>query len=627
MFPSLSLTDPRDWWRVFTAVAFLFFLRWLNSSQRVSRRAAELRLKAAQKYQVTMEKTKKMKEEMMKEDVPDAERRDFILSLSARDLHRALHVDYSVSCVEVILTYSLRALAIGSLTAAVTEAMYTEALETARQVDQRIARRRSGQDSSKPLPLEGLPISVKDTFDQRGADTTCGFAVRCFQPSQEDGLLLQCMREAGAIPFVRTNVPQALMVPESSNIIWGCARNPWSLDRTPGGSSGGEGALLAARGSLLGLGSDIGGSLRIPAHFCGITTVKPTPARMTLRGLGIPCVNHVSGQIAIRPVAGPMAHNVDDCEMLLKAWMGEDSIMWQNDVTVPRVPWREAVANGVEGPFGGSAKKQLTIGYYETDGWFEPAPACKRAVRQAVSVLEAAGHKCVRWTPPNVTHAVMLYYGILSADSAQQVLGGLEGEPIHEDYAQLLMMLRTPLLLKKAVAWILEHGSVSSVRMPRLAKMLRAIHAKSSEELYEYHAEMLTYIEMFTQAWKAADLDAVIAPGLGLPALKHGGSRDLTLACSYSFTYNLLHYPAGSLPIGLTEAYEATSYECPSEQEDPFAKKARETVMGSEGLPVNVQVVALPYQDEVVVRVMRIIEKAINFKERPTMADTINIGV
>ena len=340
-------------------------------------------------------KRKLMHEMMTKEGkyaVPDAARRDYLLSLSATDLHRHMHVTGEVSCVEVVLMYSLRSMAIGALTNAVTEEFATEALAEAARVDQRIAARRDGTDSSAPGILEGIPLSVKDAFDQKGADTTCGFAVRCFQPSEEDGLIVSLLREAGAIPFVRTNVPQGLMVPESMNVIWGAAANPWDLDRTPGGSSGGEAALLAARGSVLGLGSDIGGSLRIPAHMTGVYAFKPTPARITLDGLGIPTLGSVSGQMAVRPVAGPMAHSVDDMLLMLRAWLVPR--MWESDPTVPRLPLDEDVISGASGP------KSLRIGYYESDHWFEPAPACSRAVRQAVVALQEAGHVCVRWTPP-----------------------------------------------------------------------------------------------------------------------------------------------------------------------------------------------------------------------------------
>ena len=112
-----------------------------------------------------------------------------------------------------------------------------------------------------------------------GFDSTCGLACRCFDPAAEDAVLIRALRRAGAIPFVRTNVPQLLMIPECSNGIHGTTCNPHDATRTCGGSTGGEGALIAARGSPLGVGTDIGGSIRIPSAFCGICGFKPTGTR------------------------------------------------------------------------------------------------------------------------------------------------------------------------------------------------------------------------------------------------------------------------------------------------------------------------------------------------------------
>jgi fatty acid amide hydrolase len=520
-----------------------------------------------------------------------------------------MHVTHDVTSTEVVLLYSLRAMAIGAITNAVAEEFYTDALDEARKVDERIEARKQGTDKSTPGLLEGIPVSVKDAFDQKGADTTCGFAVRCFKPHSEDGLLVRLLRDAGAILYVRTNIPQGLMVPESMNIIWGTTSNPWNLDRTPGGSSGGEGALLAARGSVLGVGSDIGGSLRIPSAFCGLYTIKPTPLRLTLDGLAFPCIGGY--QTAVRPVAGPMAHCVDDLERMLRCWLTD--AMWKEDPLIPRLPLNESVLTGKSGP------KKLKIGYYETDGWFDAAPACARAVRQAVAALQELGHECVKWTPPAIPTSVRVYYGIMSADSAQGVISGMEGEEVNENYQNLLLMLKVPKWIKSLLIQICR---LPQVQQLRAALMLAALHPKGGEELYEYNALMNEVIAQVTAAWQAEELDAVICPGFGTPALLHGGSKDLTIAASYTFFWNIMHYPAGSVPIGLTEDHEV-KYE--SGIRDAFHAKAVEHVAGSVGMPVGVQVVGLPFQDEMVLRVMRDLERKIQFHSIPEMANQLQV--
>ena len=134
--------------------------------------------------------------------------------------------------------------------------------------------------------LLGVPISVKDCIALKGALQTGGLQCRTGEVhrSSEDSLIVHVLRQAGAIPICRGNVSQVMMLPESSNNIWGTTLNPWDLSRTPGGSSGGEGALVAMKCVPLAVGSDIGGSIRIPATYCGVTGFKPTPSRLSMEG-------------------------------------------------------------------------------------------------------------------------------------------------------------------------------------------------------------------------------------------------------------------------------------------------------------------------------------------------------
>ncbi len=529
-----------------------------------------------------------------------------------------------MSSFEIILLYILRSLALDAILSATTEDFTLEALEAAKAVDEKIRARNEGENDSIPGIMEGIPISVKDAFDQKGADSSCGFACRAFRPLGEDGLIVALLREAGAIPFVRTNVPQGLMVPESSNITYGQTKNPWNIERTPGGSSGGEGALLAARGSLLGVGSDIGGSLRIPAHFCGLYTLKPTPARITLDGLAIPSLGSVSGQMVIRPVAGPLAHCTDDVIMMIKAWIGKESHMWDRDPTLPRMPLDEEAIAGRKDASGAEPKKKLKIGYYEHDGFFAAAPACARAVRQSVAALQEAGHECVRWQPPAVPTAVRVYYGIMSADGGAGVFDGLEGEEMSELYSSLFWLLKIPRALKGILIAALRSKSIGQLRA---ALLLSAVSMKSAEELYAYHVLYLRFVDSFTAAWVSEGFDAVVCPGLGLPALKHGQSKDLTIACSYTFLYNVLHYPVGCVPIARTEAYEEKEgySEAARQAGDAFTLEAQRCIAGSEGLPVGVQIAALPWKDEMVLRVMKELERKIRFDDRPEIAEQIQI--
>lgn len=210
-----------------------------------------------------------------------------------------------ISVTDALIISAKRSNTIGKELNAVTEECYDDAYAFAQELER---RRADGQIvPSDNEVLYGVPVSIKDGFQQKGYDCSMGTAVRCFKPYPEDGLLVKALKHAGAIPFVRSNIPQLLMMPESENIIWGVCENPWDITRTSGGSSGGEASLISARCSVCGLGSDIGGSIRIPAHYTGICGFKPTPMRMSLRGQSVPRKDDRNGQIAIRPTCGPMA--------------------------------------------------------------------------------------------------------------------------------------------------------------------------------------------------------------------------------------------------------------------------------------------------------------------------------
>lgn len=256
-----------------------------------------------------------------------------MLNASATQLLAMLQAR-EVTAEQAVKVYIDRTHRIGYALGAVAEEAYGEALAAARASDE---KRASGGAVG---PLEGLPISVKDHVTMRGFDDTCGLAAKCSKPAAEDGIIVKLLRDAGAIPFVRSNVPQCLMVPETDNFIWGRALNPWAAGRTPGGSSGGEGALVSARCSPLGLGTDIGGSIRIPALMTGVFGFKPTPERLTYLGMTYPRADGQEPQRSIRVSFGPLAKSTDDLALMLRAWLVDE--LWKADPWASRLPFNEA---------------------------------------------------------------------------------------------------------------------------------------------------------------------------------------------------------------------------------------------------------------------------------------------
>lgn len=313
----------------------------------------------------------------LRELLPDEATQAAIVAMTAHELVAALRAR-TFTAVAVAATYIRRCMREGEALNALCEEPYAEALAAARESDARL----SGAPGAGPVRLlEGLPMSLKENLLVKGLDSTCGTAVKVYQPAAADGLQVSSLRAAGAVFLSHTNVPQSMMLPESDNRVWGRTSNPWNVSRTPGGSSGGESALLAARGAPLGIGGDIGGSLRIPAAYTGLYTFKCTPARVTGDGKAIPRLHEHSGQEHIASTCGPLGRCVEDLLLVLRDIYLTPAV-WDADPTVPPVPF-DAAAYAPADP----AAAPLRVGVLATSDFFEAAPANQRAVREAAALL------------------------------------------------------------------------------------------------------------------------------------------------------------------------------------------------------------------------------------------------
>src|SRR5258706_7786369 len=217
------------------------------------------------------------------------------------------------------------------------------------------------------VPLHRVPLSIKSSIDVAGHLCEAGSRLRAGHIAVEDAPLVARLRAAGAVILGVTNAPELLMAWETDNLLYGRTNNPWDLTRTAGGSSGGESAAVAAGMSAGGVGSDGGGSIREPAHFCGICGLKPTPGR-------IPALGHFPasvGPFAQLGVVGPMARTVDDLRLMFEVMAGYDDA----DVSAAPVALRL--------PAGGRAQDR-SIGYFEQDGRTSVTAETRGAVREAV---------------------------------------------------------------------------------------------------------------------------------------------------------------------------------------------------------------------------------------------------
>lgn len=427
----------------------------------------------------------------------------------------------------------------------------------------------------------------------KGHDATAGFAQYLNQPSDRDSALVTVLKSLGAIPFVLTNVPQSMMSIGCSNPIYGVTTNPFDSGRTAGGSSGGEGALLGLRGSPLGIGTDVGGSVRIPAHFCGVYSLKPTVARMPQGGRR----GAMPGLTAIQGTAGPMGVDVDSLVWFCRGVWSSDpnNITFERNPYVAPLPFNEDLF---------AAKSPLTIGYYEWDGFLEPTPACRRAVQVAKMALEAAGHTVVPFTPPNVSFLYRLYIASLIPDGGAYLSATFKKDIIDPFHKRLAHYFGLSLKKKRFIGWVMSKFSIRD-------SIPYTCHAQSTPEMRRIFELLLSYREQFVNFWLDSGLDCVLCPVHAASALPNDITPNMFLGgWSYCALYNALDFPSGVLPVCTVsreddqnlESYQANDY---------ISGLIKNGAKSSAGLPVGVQIVGLPFREEVCLRVMKDLENAL----------------
>lgn len=394
----------------------------------------------------------------------------------------------TTSSEEVTTAFCKRAAIAQQLTSCLTETFFDQALERARQCDAFLAREK------KTLgPLHGLPISVKDTFNIKGLNSTIGFVSFMDHPvATEDAALVKILLSLGAVLYVKTNIPQSLMTADSDNNVFGRCLNPHNLSLTAGGSSGGEGALLAMRGSPIGVGTDIAGSIRIPAYVNGMYGLRPTSRRIPYGGQKGPAR---PGSFGILPCAGPLARSVRDVQCFMQAVLGFDC--WSLDEGVIAVPWREqALGTPSSDVRDGQPNKKLTLGFILEDPKYPLHPPVLRTMETAIAKLEQAGHIVIplapQLPPTLLTEATENAFTNFAMDPLKTSFGHIarSGEPIV--------------------------ASIPTATMPEL----KHFHP-SLEDVFRLNVERQKISSTFREAFARNKLDAVVLPTFQATAVPH----------------------------------------------------------------------------------------------------------
>jgi Asp-tRNA(Asn)/Glu-tRNA(Gln) amidotransferase A subunit family amidase len=390
-------------------------------------------------------------------------------------------------------------------------------------------------------PLHGVPISIKSSVDVVGMKCEAGTRLRAGYVAQSDAPLVSRLRQAGAIVLGVTNTPELLMAWETDNLLYGRTNSPWDLERTPGGSSGGEAAAIASGMSAGGVGSDGGGSIRVPAHFSGICGLKPTPGR-------IPSTGHFpesAGPFALIGVVGPMARTVADLKLLFEVMQGPDD----GDSCTAPVPLHWPSDQEV---------KSLRIGYFEDDGRTPATSEIRQAVKTSAESLTRAGFKVEPFRPEGLEEARELWRKFFVK------AGGMLIDPLFEKQKSDLSPILNQFLELSADEPALTADSLLDAWIRRDA--LRA----------RFLAQMQKY-------------PILLCPPAAVPAFRHG-ERSWAIdgktvnyldAWSYTEWFSLLGNPAAVVPVSRS----------------------------SEGLPIGVQIVGRPWEDEKVLAIAQLVEK------------------
>ncbi|UNI23606.1 Amidase [Purpureocillium takamizusanense] len=502
------------------------------------------------------------------------------------ELVNEVHKDPS-KAADLLLTYGKIALKAHEKTNCVTEVLIKDAEKWIKE----------GSINFKGS-LAGIPVSLKDTIDVKGYDSSVGMTCNVHKPKAEDGPMARLLKDIGAVPYVKTNIPVTLLSFESANDIWGRSTNPYNSKYSPGGSTGGEGALLAL-GGRIGIGSDVAGSVRCPAHFSGIYALKCSTGRWPKLGM----TTSMPGQDGVPAVYSPMARTMNDLMYFTRAVLQQGT--YNYDPSCHPIPWRTDVVTEYK------EKKKMRVGVYRTDGVIDPSPACRRALEMTEAALRKAGHEIVEIEPPSGYEGLYLASRLLCADGLDTVSGFFaSGEWNDRGVAQMRYYAKLPRFVKYFHYLYLRYIR----RDPLWAGLLRDWHPTTTHEYWSLISRREMYKRQWFEMWQTAKLDFIIAPPNATPAVPHDGMHDAVSSCAYTFLFNLIDYTAGVIPVTHVDRIKDR---LPStfnvKKLNGIARGAYKLYDANamHGLPVGVQVIGRRLEEEKVLTLMERVEDAL----------------
>ncbi|ORX39578.1 amidase signature domain-containing protein [Kockovaella imperatae] len=480
-----------------------------------------------------------------------------ILALDATELRDRL-ASRQYKALEVASVYCKAAAVAHQATNCLMAFFPDVAMERARWLDEELAR--TGETVG---PLHGLPVSLKDIVSVTGQQNTMGI-LSTVKTMDFDAAITSALRDCGAVFFAKTTCPQTVMHLETHSFL-GPTLNPFKTSHTAGGSSGGESALLALRASSIGVGTDIGGSIRGPAALCGIYGFKPTLGRLPLSGV----ISPMSGQSSIIGTNGPIARSARDLDLFMSAALGTEP--WNIDHSCIKMPWKLDDVTFIGGP-------QPKVGVMRHDGVVMPQPPMRRALQVVVDKLQAAHVTIVEVAPFDCKESWEIARRAYFTDGGKRVREAIKasGEPI------------LPL-----TQWILDQGAGEL----------------SATDVIDLNNRRTAHQAAYHKWFASLQIDVLLCPPAPGPAPKLGTSK----YWGYTSMFNVLDVPAGVFPAGLyvdaSDVREGRTEFWGASDRQAWEAYSPEAFAG---LPLGLQVVGRKWEDEKVVRAILIIDQIVH---------------
>ena len=486
-----------------------------------------------------------------------------ITHLSLVELQHKLALG-QVTAVEVVRAYCHRAALAHQVLNCCSDIFFDEALERARELDEKRS------EGGVVGPLHGIPISLKDQVDLVGKDSTLGYASLAGKPKQKNALIADQLLKAGAVFYVKTAVPSSLMASETYSNLNGYTTNALHLEFSAGGSSGGEGSLIAAGASVCGLGTDIGGSIRIPSCFQGLYALKPANGRLSYMNV----TNATSGQECVVSSIGPMARSLQDVKYVTKVLVDLEG--WNWDPKVLAVPWKEV------------PQKKFVIGMWHSCPELKPQPPVVRALEETKTALQREGHEVIDIELPMLLKALATATKVYVADAGKEAFG--ECAKTGETLINAVQI---------CVPWETFDKPLSVNEWWDLCN-----------ESYEIKQAFYAYWQQ-TAEWTTSKrpIDAIICPIWPVPAVpKHGPNTE-----NYTIPFNLFDCASTVVPVAKVDKHKDAKNDAFKALNE--AEQSVHDIYDPEryhGMPVCLQVVTKKLEEETLLAVATACDNAVN---------------